>query len=129
MTYPPTSSVPDLSRCRVELAMHAVAVAWDIEAQALRSRTRGEQDVALARQIAMYMAHVALGVSLKHVAQIFGRDRATARHACRVIEDRREEPAFDERVRGIETALSIFRREAHLHRAEAVSAAQIGFSR
>jgi chromosomal replication initiation ATPase DnaA len=92
--------------------MHAVAVAWEVEAQALKSPTRGEQDVALARQIAMYVAHVALGVSLKQVAQIFGRDRTTARHACRVIEDRREEPAFDERMRGIEAALSLFRLDA-----------------
>jgi hypothetical protein len=29
-----------------------------------------------------------------------------------VIEDRRDEPAFDERMRGIETALSVFRVDA-----------------
>jgi chromosomal replication initiation ATPase DnaA len=112
MTYHFSSPEAGLLRRRVELAMHAVAVVWEIEAQALKSPTRGEQEVALARQIAMYVAHVALGVSLKEVAQSFGRDRTTARHACRVIEDRRDEPAFDERMRGIETALSVFRVDA-----------------
>lgn len=89
--------------------MHAVAVAWDVEAQALKAPTRGEQDVAFARQVAMYVAHVAMGISLNQVAQNFGRDRTTARHACRVVEDRRDEPAFDERMRGVESALSMFR--------------------
>lgn len=91
--------------------MHAVAVVWGVEAQELKAPTRGEHDVALARQVAMYMAHVALGISLKQVAKNFGRDRATARHACRVIEDLRDEPDFDARVSGIESALSAFRGE------------------
>jgi chromosomal replication initiation ATPase DnaA len=99
-----------------------VAVAWDVEAQALRAPTRGEQDVALARQIAIYVAHVALGIPLMHIGMILGRDRTTARHACRVVEDRREEPAFDQRVRGIEEALSALRQEADLRRAEAAEA-------
>lgn len=111
-----TCPLPSLSRQRVELALHAVAVAWDVEAQALLAPTRGDQDVALARQIAMYMAHVALGISLNQIGQILGRDRTTARHACRVVEDRRDEPAFDERVRGIEEALSALRHEADLRR-------------
>jgi chromosomal replication initiation ATPase DnaA len=99
--------------------MRLPSVAWDVEAQALRAPTRGEQDVALARQIAIYMAHVALGIPLNQIGQILGRDRTTARHACRVVEDRREEPAFDQRVRGIEAALCTLRQEADLRRAQA----------
>jgi chromosomal replication initiation ATPase DnaA len=60
----------------------------------------------------MYLAHVALGVSLNQIALGFGRDRTTARYACRVVEDQREEPGFDAQVRGIEAALSFFRVEA-----------------
>jgi hypothetical protein len=29
------------------------------------------------------------------VAEAFGRDRSTAVHACRLIEDRRDDPSFD----------------------------------
>jgi chromosomal replication initiation ATPase DnaA len=101
---------------RVDLATHAVAVAFDVEAQAMKAPTRGERDIAFARQTAMYLAHVALGMTLSQVARGFGRDRTTARYACRVVEDRREEPAFDAQVRGIESALSFFRGEAGLPR-------------
>jgi chromosomal replication initiation ATPase DnaA len=94
---------------RVDLATHAVAVAFDVEAGELKSPTRGEQDICFARQTAMYLAHVALGMSLNQVARGFGRDRTTARHACRVVEDRRDEPDFDERMRVVESALSYFR--------------------
>ena len=111
----PTYSKSHAAR-RLDLAAHAVAVAFDVEAQDLKSPTRGEREIALARQIAMYVAHVALGVSLNQIARGFGRDRTTARHACKVIEDRREEPAFDEQVRSIESALSFFRVEAGILR-------------
>ena len=117
-----------LSRRLVDLALHAVAVAWDVEAQALSARTRGEPDVALARQIAMYVAHVVLGASLNQVARSFGRDRTTARHACRVIEDLREEPDFDKRVKGVEFALSALRQEGASHRAGTALAAQAEFA-
>ena len=116
------------SQRHIELALHAVAVAWGVEAQAMKSPTRGEHAVALARQVVMYVAHVALGVPLRQIALSLGRDRATARHACRVIEDLREEPAFDERVRGIESALSVIRHEAGLRGADPAATA-MGLSR
>jgi chromosomal replication initiation ATPase DnaA len=123
MTNTESGSTAGRSRRHVELALHAVAFAWGVEAQAMRSAKRGEQAVALARQLVIYVAHVALGVPLRQVALSLGRDRATARHACRVIEDLREQPAFDEHVRGIESALSVIRHEAGLHRLEAAAAA------
>ena len=43
----------------------------------------------------MYLAHTALGLSYSQIASIFGRDRTTAAHACRVIEERRDEPLLD----------------------------------
>jgi chromosomal replication initiation ATPase DnaA len=51
--------------------------------------------VALARQIAMYLSHVAFRVSLTDVGRIFGRDRTTVSHACAVVEDLRDDPRFD----------------------------------
>jgi hypothetical protein len=61
----------------------------------LWTQTRGRPRVAFARQVAMYLAHVACGLSLTDVGQVFCRDRTTVAHACGLIEDRRDDPAFD----------------------------------
>ena len=53
------------------------------------------QEVALARQVAMYLAHVVCGLTLTDTGRLFGRDRTTVAHACCVIEDRRDDPLFD----------------------------------
>jgi chromosomal replication initiation ATPase DnaA len=58
--------------------------------------------VAFARQIAMYLCHVAADMSLRDVAAEFGRDRTTVSHACHVIEDRRECPIFDRQIEHLE---------------------------
>lgn len=57
--------------------------------------SRGKAPVALARQAAMYLAHVSCGLCLTDVGRIFARDRTTVAHACAVIEDRRDDPVFD----------------------------------
>ena len=43
----------------------------------------------------MYLAHVACGLSFTDVGLLFSRDRTTVAHACRVVEDRRDDPVFD----------------------------------
>ncbi|CAD7027709.1 transposase [Pseudorhizobium endolithicum] len=54
------------------------------------------------RQIAMYVCHVALRISQSDVGDAFGRDRTTVRHACHVVEDRRDDPLFDDFVSAVE---------------------------
>jgi hypothetical protein len=54
------------------------------------------------RQIAMYVCHVSLQVSLSDIGQAFGRDRTTVSHACHVVEDRRDDAAFDDFVATVE---------------------------
>ncbi len=67
--------------------------------------TRGRAKVALARQVAMYLAHVACGLSLTDTGRLFGRDRTTVAHACGVIEDRRDDPIFDRALDLLEWAV------------------------
>lgn len=55
-----------------------------------------------ARQIAMYVCHVVLGLSLSEIGRAFDRDRTTVAHACHVVEDRRDDPAFDGFVGALE---------------------------
>lgn len=66
--------------------------------------TRCEAHIAAARQLAMYLVNVKLGRTMTEVGGLFGRDRTTVSHACRVIEDRRE-GAFDRDIEALEAAI------------------------
>lgn len=94
----------DTARAAGQIAVAAVAAAFTIPIEELRSKRRSAS-VAFARQNAMYLTHVAFGLSFTDVGRAFGRDRTTAAHACRVIEDRRTDPAFDARLALLEHAL------------------------
>ncbi len=67
----------------------AVAEVFGIASGELARVTRGRARVAFARQVAMYLAHISCGLSMREVGSIFARDRTTVRHACTVVEDRR----------------------------------------
>lgn len=71
----------------------------------LMHRSRCEAEVAMARQLAMYLMNVVLGRSFTDVGRFFGRDRTTVSHACALIEDARDDSAFDAMVDGLETKL------------------------
>jgi hypothetical protein len=83
----------------------AVVRVFGIAADDLRRRSRGRAKVALARQVAMYLAHVGCGMSLTQTGRTFGRDRTTVAHACTVIEDRRDDPLFDRALDLLEWAI------------------------
>ncbi|WP_246041407.1 helix-turn-helix domain-containing protein [Peteryoungia ipomoeae] len=54
------------------------------------------------RQVSMYVCHVTLPLSMEEVARAFGRDRSTVSHACRMVESRRDDPAYDAFVGTVE---------------------------
>jgi len=89
---------------RLDTLERAVAAAFAIPPAELRAPTRRSAPSALARQTAMYLAHVAFGLTLTEVGQIFGRDRSTAAHACRRTESRRDDPSMDTLLVGLERA-------------------------
>lgn len=89
------------------LLEQTVARAFDVELGLMRSPTRGRARVAMARQVAMYLAHIACGLSLTDVGELFDRDRTTVAHACEVVEDRREEPAFDRAIELLENVTKV----------------------
>jgi hypothetical protein len=73
----------------------AVAAAFAVPVNDLRAPLRCTAEVAFARQSAMYLAHVALGLPCNTVGRVFHRDRTTAAHACQLVEQRRDDPATD----------------------------------
>lgn len=54
------------------------------------------------RQVSMYVCHVALSMPYGDIAEAFGVDRTTVSHSCHVVEDRRDDAAFDTFVSTIE---------------------------
>jgi hypothetical protein len=86
--------------------------AFPVHPDAMVILTRGRARVSLVRRVAMYLCHVALGFSLTVVGRIFGRDRTTAAHACRSIEDARDNRTFDRTMDALEAAtrLAVWRR-------------------
>jgi hypothetical protein len=94
---------PVVSRKAIE---QAVIQVFGVGPADLHHTTRGRAKVALARQVAMYLAHVACGLSLTDTGRLFGRDRTTAAHACTVVEDKRDDPHFDGALDLLEWAVS-----------------------
>src|SRR5262245_7761767 len=93
-----------------ETAAFAAAAAFAVPVGELLADTRRSSYVAFVRQSAMYLSHVAFGVSLSEVGRAFGRDRTTAAHACRLIEDRRDDPAIEAVLASLESACGALRR-------------------
>ena len=73
----------------------------------MRLPTRGRAKVAMARQVAMYLAHVTCGLTLTEAGELFCRDRTTVAHACQVIEERREDQEFDRALQLIENVTRV----------------------
>ena len=88
-----------------KLVEHCVLSVFQIPELALRSRGRAAP-VSLARQTAMYLAHVAFRLSFTQVGQLFGRDRTTVAHACAAIEDRRDDQVLDRVLTVLAAALT-----------------------
>jgi len=71
----------------IEFIQRTVANYYDIPEDLLRAKTR-KQEVALARQVAMYLAKELTSASLKTIGLHFGgRDHSTVIHAYQTIED------------------------------------------
>ncbi len=81
---------------------HAVEAVFTVRRDDLRAGSRGRSHIAFARQTGMYLARVALGMTLLGAGHLFGRDRTTAAHACRIVEDLRDDPGFDALLHAME---------------------------
>ncbi|MCX7309119.1 MAG: DNA replication initiation protein [Afipia sp.] len=92
--------------------MTHVASGFGVKPVDILCGTRGSQKTAFARQVAMYLAHVGFGLGFATVGECFRRDRTTVAHACRVVEDRRDDIWFDCRMAALELACSAVEGEA-----------------
>ena len=88
------------AQCDTVIAL--IAQEKHIPVRLLMHRSRCRSGTARARQLAMYLCHVAVGRSLQAVGNVFGRDRTTVSYACALIEDMRDDRAFDAAVAALE---------------------------
>ena len=95
------------NQCYCLAVCSVVAISYRIPYQQLLSPRRLQANIALARQTAMYLIHVVLGLSHKDVARLFKRDRTTVSYACRIVEDLREVPVEDFRLDILEKSIKI----------------------
>ena len=77
------------------LVVATVAIEFGVSNQDILSPTKGRAQLSFARQTAMYLAHIVFQLTLSRVARAFGRDRSTVSHACNIVEDSRDDDAFD----------------------------------
>jgi chromosomal replication initiation ATPase DnaA len=103
--------IDDALDAKVRSVYFAVSMVYSVERGILDHPTRGRSRVAFARQVAMYLAHVAFGLTLTTVGRAFGRDRTTVSHACALVEDARDDPEID---RTLELLEAIVKRLASL---------------
>ena len=72
-----------------------MSVFFNVSGRHIRSPRRMSLCVTRVRQIGMYIAHVTLGLRMVAIGEGFCRDPSTVVHACRTIEDMRDDEDFD----------------------------------
>ena len=97
-----------------EGVIDVTAALFNVSSKEMRRTGRTASDVSRVRQIAMYVSHVVLGLSMADVGKGFQRERTTVLHACHLIEDMRDDRDFDQIIAMTErVAIAAFRnREA-----------------
>ena len=94
-----------LEPLRAGMAQIVAAHAYGVALDEIRARSRGESRTALARQVAMYLAHVVFSMTITEVAHGFGRCRATVYHAIQHVEALRDDPELNRRLGWLEATL------------------------
>src|SRR5690606_31872257 len=86
----------------IQQVLSIVANEKKVPMRMLLNDSRCKLSAARARQLAMYLAPVVHGETLTAIGQAFQRDRTTVSYACALIEDLRDDPAFDADVSRLE---------------------------
>ena len=90
---PPLPDERALELC--EGMIDIAAALFNVSGKELREPGKSGLQIARVRQIAMYVAHVALRLRMRDIGRGFGRDRTTVVYACHLVEDMRDDDDFD----------------------------------
>ena len=96
---------PALPAVTFEDIANAVCAHFSLRPSDLRSRRRSK-NVALPRQLAMYLCRRHLNASFPHIGELFSRDHSTVIHATTVTERRlKDDPALQATVERLERSI------------------------
>jgi len=87
------------------LVVSAVAIEFAVPSFVLSSKLKGTSEVSYARQIAMYLMRCVYGLTKQRIAELFERHYTTVSHACRLIEEQRDDSIFDAKLLRLENFL------------------------
>jgi Bacterial dnaA protein helix-turn-helix len=94
--------------------VRAVARMRKVPLRSLLNRSRGTSRTSSARQLAMYLIHVLLRRPQDSVGVLFGRDPSTVCHACKVVEDLRDNPPLEIEIVHVEESLGVVGEQRHV---------------
>ena len=94
----------DMARARLIVA--EVSAEFSVPEAGIFGAQKGKSEISYGRQIAMYLMHCILGTTKSRIAQVFGRHFSTVSHACKLIEEHRDDPVLDQKLIGLENRLS-----------------------
>lgn len=98
-----------------EAMIDITAALFNVSSKDIRRPGRSSLGVSRVRQVAMYVTHVVLKLSMSEIGKAFGRDRTTVLHACHLIEDLRDDEDFDRIIIMTErVAAAAFNNRIHL---------------
>ncbi len=87
------------------IVVAAVSLEFGISDTNLVSPEKAGRHLRFARQVAMYLAHIVYELNHTQIGRLFSKDRSTVSHACKVIEDSREDGVFDMKLIRLENFL------------------------
>jgi len=99
---------PDIAahKChQASLAMAAVSLEFGLTETDITHPSKGTRHLRFARQVAMYLVHVVYELNHTHIGKLFFKDRSTVSHACKVVEDSRDDAVFDMKLIRLENFL------------------------
>lgn len=83
----------------------AVSLEFGIVETNLVKPHKAGRHLRFARQVAMYLAHIVYELNHTQIGRLFSKDRSTVSHACKVVEDSREDGVFDMKLIRLENFL------------------------
>nr|WP_303651372.1 helix-turn-helix domain-containing protein [Asticcacaulis currens] len=100
-----TGRDPKADTAPVEYVIGLVSGVTGVPLSDIWATHRKDARTARARQLSMYLISVAWQWPLYRIGAAFGRDRTTVGHACRRIEDLRDDRQWDEQIERLEACL------------------------
>lgn len=90
-----------------QMLVDTIGMFLRVKPDRLSASRRGTAHTAFARHVAMYLARTRLGLSFTEAGRLFNRDRTTAAHACRRIEESRDDATTDALIEFLDRAVEL----------------------